>query len=141
MLSLIIPGAGELYATNWEQGWANMFFSYLVYPAGIVACALSVNVSYQNYAWKIVGNTTLKSNLSGHNIKYGINCGYTDMPNIAYTRYFEIADGNFEFLESIFVDASPYVNAAFWWDTYMALIEKPSLTQEEQDLYDACVDE
>lgn len=107
----------------------------------IVSQKVSVNVSYQHYAWKIIGNTTLKSNLSGHNIKYGIYCGYTDMLTIAYTRYFEISDGDFEFLESIFVDASPYVNAAFWWDTYIALIEKHSHTQEEQDLYDACVDE
>ena len=38
-LSFLIPGAGELYATDWEQGWGTMLVCYVGIPAitGLVA--------------------------------------------------------------------------------------------------------
>ncbi|MEE1272481.1 MAG: hypothetical protein UHM19_06790 [Bacteroidales bacterium] len=32
-LSFLIPGAGELYATDWEQGWGSMLICYVGIPA------------------------------------------------------------------------------------------------------------
>ena len=32
-LSFLIPGAGELYATDWEQGWGTMLVCYVGIPA------------------------------------------------------------------------------------------------------------
>lgn len=32
-LSFLIPGAGELYATDWEQGWGSMLVCYVGIPA------------------------------------------------------------------------------------------------------------
>lgn len=49
MMSLVIPGAGELYATNWEQGWVNMAFTYVVYPLGIYLGAYMFN-DFNNYS-------------------------------------------------------------------------------------------
>lgn len=41
-LSFLIPGAGELYATDWEQGWATLVSFYIVTPSIIgLAAALS----------------------------------------------------------------------------------------------------
>lgn len=38
-LSFLIPGAGELYATDWEKGWGSMLFCFVLIPAttGLVA--------------------------------------------------------------------------------------------------------
>ena len=32
-LSFLIPGAGELYATNWEQGWGFLLLGTVIWPA------------------------------------------------------------------------------------------------------------
>ena len=45
-LSFLIPGAGELYATNWEQGWGTMFFCYVGIPAITGLVALMVGDSF-----------------------------------------------------------------------------------------------
>ncbi|MEE1302668.1 MAG: hypothetical protein UHD64_07800 [Bacteroidales bacterium] len=33
VLSFLLPGAGELYATNWEQGWASLLLGTVIWPA------------------------------------------------------------------------------------------------------------
>lgn len=68
MLSFIIPGAGELYATNWEQGWGTVCFSYFVYPAGIFAGAYLFD-DYDNYTtflfiWSIFEISTWISSIA-----------------------------------------------------------------------------
>ena len=107
----------------------------------IVSENVSVNVSYQNYAWKITGNTSLNNALYGHDLKYGIYCGYTDVPSMVYHKYYDISDGNFEFLESIFIDASQYGAESFSWSCYINLIQKPNLDHDEQNLLDTLIDE
>lgn len=35
LLSFLIPGAGQLYATNWDKGWGFIAWTFLGYPIGI----------------------------------------------------------------------------------------------------------
>lgn len=108
----------------------------------IVSQNVRVNVNYQDYAWRISGTTSLSSVLNGQEIKYKIQCGYYIDDNLSFQEYYiDNITYSIDYLAPVFVPViSDFVDPAFYWKTYLALIEKPELDQEEQDLYDYVID-
>lgn len=108
----------------------------------IVSQNVRVNVNYQDYAWKISGTTSLGSVLNGQEIKYKIQCGYYIDDNLSFKEYYiDNITYSIDYLAPVFVPViSDFVDPAFHWKAYLALIEKPELDQEEQDLYDYVID-
>lgn len=108
----------------------------------IVSQNVRVNVNYQDYAWRISGTTSLSSVLNGQEIKYKIQCGYYIDDNLSFKEYYiDNITYSIDYLAPVFVPViSDFVDPAFYWKAYLALIEKPELDQEEQDLYDYVID-
>ena len=108
----------------------------------IVSQNVRVNVNYQDYAWKISGTTSLGSVLNGQEIIYKIQCGYYIDDNLSFQEYYiDNITYSIDYLAPVFVPViSDFVDPAFYWKAYLALIEKPELDQEEQDLYDYVID-
>ena len=108
----------------------------------IVSQNVRVNVNYQDYAWKISGTTSLGSVLNGQEIIYKIQCGYYINDNLSFKEYYiDNITYSIDYLAPVFVPViSDFVDPAFYWKAYLALIEKPELDQEEQDLYDYVID-
>ena len=108
----------------------------------IVSQNVRVNVNYQDYAWKISGTTSLGSVQNGQEIIYKIQCGYYIDDNLSFQEYYiDNITYSIDYLAPVFVPViSDFVDPAFYWKAYLALIEKPELDQEEQDLYDYVID-
>ena len=107
------------------------------YISQIVYDNIYVSVKYQNYGYNITGYTSINSALSGHGIKYGIQCGYTDIPDMYYSRYIGNLNGSINYTEPIFIDINkdPYTTLYLYWNSYMVLIKKTDLSASEQELY------
>lgn len=107
----------------------------------IISQNVFVSVKYQNYGWKITGYTSLNSILSGHDIRYGIICGYTDITDKYFYRYIDDIGYNIDFTETIFIDINkdPYTTLYLYWCAYMELIEMSNLSQSQQELFNEVV--
>lgn len=80
--------------------------------------------------------------MNGQEIKYKIQCGYYIDDNLSFQEYYiDNITYSIDYLAPVFVPViSDFVDPAFYWKAYLALIEKPELDQEEQDLYDYVID-
>lgn len=108
----------------------------------IVSQNVRVNVNYQDYAWRISGTTSLSSVLNGQEIKYKIQCGYYIDDNLSFQEYYiDNITYSIDHLAPVFQPGiGDFVELAFYWRSYLALIEEPELSQSEQDLYDYIID-
>lgn len=108
----------------------------------IVSQNVRVNVNYQDYAWKISGTTSLGSVLNGQEIIYKIQCGYYINDNLSFKEYYiDNITYSIDYLAPLFVPIiNDFSSPAFFWKSYMALIEKPDLTPSEQELLDFCIE-
>lgn len=108
----------------------------------IVSQNVRVNVNYQDYAWKISGTTSLSSVLNGQEIIYKIQCGYYIDDNLSFKEYYiDNITYSIDYLAPLFVPIiNDFSSPAFFWESYMALIEKPDLTPSEQELLDFCIE-
>ncbi len=108
----------------------------------IVSQNVRVNVNYQDYAWKISGTTSLGSVLNGQEIIYKIQCGYYIDDNLSFKEYYiDNITYSIDYLAPLFVPIiNDFSSPAFFWKSYMALIEKPDLTPSEQELLDFCIE-
>lgn len=113
------------------------------YISQIVYDNIYVSVKYQNYGYNITGYTSINSALSGHEIKYGIQCGYTDIPDMYYSRYIDNLSGSIDYTEPIFIDINkdPYTTLCLYWKSYMYLIKMTDLSPSEQELFNAILEE
>ena len=110
-----------------------------------IAKYVTASASYHDYAWDITLKTNIPLYTPHMNVKYGLECGYNNQPNIFYSKDFNVSGTSFSTLESIFVDnsLSPYDDEPLYWNSYMALKKKKeegeTLSSDEKDLYRFCV--
>lgn len=92
-------------------------------------------VSYQDYSWNISIISDLDTIYPNKIIKYGILCGYNG-ESYQYTKYLTLDGNSIQTIEPLFIDGkgSPYIEEYLYWKTLMALYEKSTLTDSEQEL-------